>query len=45
MQDSTTSPADDETEELEVFGAAGPILVFVFVLWGVTMAAAASAVS
>ncbi|MCB2053905.1 MAG: hypothetical protein KDE35_06655 [Geminicoccaceae bacterium] len=32
-------------EEPEVFGAAGPILIFIFVLWGLTMAAAATAVS
>ena len=34
-----------EREELETFGIAGPILIFMFILWGVTMAAAATAVS
>ena len=40
-------PAADENvgDEPETFGAAGPILIFMFVLWGLTMAAAASAVS
>ncbi|MCB1834705.1 MAG: hypothetical protein KDH19_14920 [Geminicoccaceae bacterium] len=39
------SPDDGGTEEIETFGAAGPILVFMFLLWGFTLAAAAAAVS
>ncbi|MCB1971638.1 MAG: hypothetical protein H6851_02955 [Geminicoccaceae bacterium] len=41
---SSSLPAENRGEEVETFGAAGPILVFIFVLWGLTMAAAATAI-
>lgn len=46
-QENLTLPANDApvAEEIECFGAAGPILVFIFLLWGVLMVAAASNIS
>ncbi|MEZ5824308.1 MAG: hypothetical protein R3C97_06095 [Geminicoccaceae bacterium] len=44
-QTDGSEDTEDASEEIETFGIAGPILVFMFLLWGFTLAAAASAVS